>query len=213
MDTPINWNYPAPRTGLLGELDKFIGPGATPAELWIQAIFTLGATTALLIYARVAELDWTPLQLTLGALLALDMAGGISTNATSAAKRWYHRAGQGFRQHVGFVALHLVHIFLVAWFFRALDWPFFGLFASYLLIATIFILRTPLYLQRPLAFGLFAIAILLNQYAVTPTLGLEWFVPLLFFKLLVSHLLREEPYRPVKEQSQPAGSMPPTGSM
>ncbi len=209
MDTPINWNYPAPRKGFLGEIDKFLGPGATSAELWIQTIFTLGATVALLLYARAAELNWTPLQLGLAALLALDMAGGITTNATSAAKRWYHRAGQGFRQHVGFVALHLVHIFLVAWLFRALDWTFFAVFAAYLLAATVLILKTSLYLQRPVAFGLFGIAILLNQYAFTATPGLEWFVPLLFFKLLVSHLLREEPYRPATEQSQPSDNPHP----
>jgi hypothetical protein len=195
----INWNYPVPRQGLAGAMDRFIGPGATSAEGWVQGLFAAGVAIAALAYAAWSGLEWTILQFTVAILLAFDMAGGIVTNATSSAKRWYHRAGQGFSAHLGFVAVHLVHIFVVAWLFRGMDWFFFGAVSTYLLAAAVVILKTPLYLQRPVALGIFALSIPLSLYALSPTPGMEWFVPFLALKLLVSHLLREEPYRPAGE--------------
>jgi len=32
--------------------------------------------------------------------------------------------------------------------------------------------------------------------------GLEWFLPLFYLKLLISHVLREEPYRPEPYRSE-----------
>lgn len=78
-----------------------------------------------------------------------------------------------------------------------MDWGYFAVFSIYLLAATIVILKIPLYLQRPMALSPVAIFILINAYAFS-TPGLEWFIPFLFLKLLVSHLVHEEPYRPAK---------------
>jgi hypothetical protein len=196
MDTKIDWNYPQPRTGLAGMLDRFFGPGTTPAEAGLQALFSVTAGVALPIYAFLKNLEWTPIQYLVATLLAFDIVGGIVTNAASSAKRWYHRRGQGFRAHFGFVAFHVVYVFLVAWLFRSMDWGFLVAVSLYLLVAAYLVLKTPLYLQRPLAFGLLALSFVLSIYAFAPTPGLEWFVPFLIFKLVVGHLLREEPYRP-----------------
>ncbi len=195
----INRVFPPPRKGLLRALDAFIGPGATTAELWLQGVLTVMGGTTLIGLALWSGTAWTPVQIVLASLLALDMVGGIVTNATSSAKRWYHREGQGFWRHLGFTALHTGHIFLVAWLFRDMDWHFLTLGSIFLLAAATLILKTPLYLQRPVALFLFAMSLPLTQYAFSPTPGLEWFLPFLFPKLLVSHLLREEPYRPVWE--------------
>ena len=193
----INWDYPQPRKGIIGALDKFIGPGATSAEAWLQIVPSVLAGIAAPAYASVNNLGWSGLQLIVAALLAFDLTGGIITNATSTAKRWYHRKGQSFRQHFTFVVGHVIHIFVVARLFRSLDWVFFGVVSVYLLLASVTILRTPQYLQRPVAFILYALALLISIYVFTPTAGLEWFLPFFFLKLLVSHLLKEEPYRPV----------------
>ncbi|MBU0493985.1 MAG: hypothetical protein KKA73_30165 [Chloroflexi bacterium] len=195
----ISWEPPEPRTGLAGAWDRFVGPGATPAELWLLFGTAVTAGIAAPLYAIAANLGWDPLQLVVAGLLALDLAGGVVTNATSTAKRWYHREGQGFAQHLGFVAIHAVQILLVAWLFRGLDWAFFLAMYGYLLAAAIVVLRVPLYLQRPVAVLLYAGALLLNAYAFPPTPGLEWFAPVFFLKLLVSHLLKEAPYRPESE--------------
>lgn len=124
---------------------------------------------------------------------------GIVTNATSSAKRWYHREGQGVYHLFFFVAIHIIHVFIVAWLFRSMDWQFMIIVSTSLICLAIIILRTPIYLQRPVAFCLFAVSLVIDSYALTPTAGLEWFVPFLFLKLLISHLLREEPYMPDKE--------------
>jgi len=195
----INWEYPPPRKGLAGALDKFIGPGATPAELWLQIAAAVLAGLAAPAYAVLKGLDWSIWQLTVAGLFAADLTGGIVTNATSAAKRWYHRAGQGALQHFVFAAAHIGHVFVVAWLFRALDWVFFGVASSYLLIASLIILGAPQYLRRPIAFLLYAVSLLVSLYALSPTPGLEWFLPFFYLKLLLSHLLREEPYRPSRE--------------
>jgi hypothetical protein len=88
---------------------------------------------------------------------------------------------------------------VVAWLFREGDWAFAIITSTYLLAAAAIILRVPLYLQRPVALLLYALSILMALYLLSPTPGLEWFLPLFYLKLLVSHLVREEPYRPATE--------------
>lgn len=196
MEMNISWEPPRPRKGLAGAWDKFVGPGATRAEFWLQIMVAAAAGIALPVYALARDLGWSTAQLIVGGLLALDLGGGVFTNATSSAKRWYHRNGQGFTQHFAFVALHAIHIFLVAWLFRSMDWRFFLIVYGYLLATTLLVLSTPLYLQRPLAMLVMGGAILLNIHAFAPVRGMQWFVPVLFLKLSVSHLPKEAPFRP-----------------
>lgn len=192
----VSETCPAPRSGWIGIVDRLIGPGATEAELWLQLLPAVIAAIAAPLYALTLSHPWTPLQLGLIALLGFDCVGGILTNATATAKRWYHRPGQGWQQHLVFVSFHTVHISLVALLFRETDWGFLLFVSSYLLIATLTILRSPLYLQCPVALGLYGLALLGDRYLLSPTLGLEWFLPFLMLKLLVSHLLPGVPYRP-----------------
>jgi hypothetical protein len=186
---------PAPRRGLAGEWDRFIGPGATRAELALILGSALIAAIAVAAFALWQDLAWTPIQLAAAALLALDLVGGVVANATTAAKRWYHRPGQGFRQRFAFVVLH-VQPFLVAWLFWDGDWTFGLVVYGFLLVATLLILRTPLYLQRPVAMALTIVGLGIGLVAFPPVLGMAWFVPVFYLKLLVSHLLREWPYSP-----------------
>ncbi|MBW1735812.1 MAG: hypothetical protein JRJ09_18650 [Deltaproteobacteria bacterium] len=193
---PIIWDYPPPRSGLKGAWDKFIGPGPTRAELLMQLIIPLAAAVAAVLYAWRGAEGWTPVQQVVSVLLAIDITGGIVTNATSTAKRWYHRQGQGFKDQFGFVALHLLHVVVVSWLFLAFDIPWLIAVGGFLLFSTAVILLVPQYLQRPTAMVCYAGAILLCIYVLRQPEGLEWFLPLLYLKLLVSHLPKEEPYRP-----------------
>ncbi len=186
----------SPRPGWRGFLDRLTGPGATQAELAIQFVPPLLASLAALAYAELIDRAWSNLQLLLLAILAFDLLGGVLTNATSSAKRWFHRPGQGWRQQLAFVSIHLIHVGLVAVMFRAADGWFFAVVSGYLLAATAVILATPLYLQRPVALGLFSLAVIGDTYLFSPTAGLEWFLPLFFLKLLVSHLVYEAPLLP-----------------
>jgi hypothetical protein len=189
-------NCPPPRPGFRGWLDRITGVEATTAELLVQFVPPLIFAIAAPIYAQTLAVDWTYLQLGLISLLGFDLVGGVITNATSSAKRWFHRTGQTWQHHLVFVSIHIFHIFLVALLFRNADWGFLAIASGYLIGASILILRTPLYLQRPVAFGLYGLALLGNSYLFAPTVGLEWFLPLFFLKILLSHLLKEMPYRP-----------------
>ena len=186
-----------PGTGFQGALDRLIGPGASPAEVWLQLIPAVTAAVAATAYAISLPTAWTGWQLGLIAFLGFDLAGGVITNATSSAKRWYYRPGQGWKQHLAFVATHLVHIGLVAWFLRSGDWLFFCSVSGYLIAAASIIVGVPLYLQRPVALGLYGLALIGDRYIAAPTVGLEWFLSVFFLKLLISHLLQETPYRPL----------------
>lgn len=190
------WQYPKPRHGLGGAIDRLLGPGTTRAELALVAGSALVAGVALLAYAITQGLEWNTAQYVLALYFAVDLAGGVVGNATTAAKRWYHRKGQGFTAHFGFVATHVPYPLLVAWFFRDGDWAYFLGVYGYLLLSALIVLRIPLYLRRPVAYILFGGALLMNSYIFLPTPGLEWFLPMLFLKLIVSHLLRAEPYPP-----------------
>ena len=192
----IDWNHPEPRTGFAGVLDRFIGPGATQAELTLQFVLPIAAAIVIAGIAATRAADWTVLQYVVAGFMAFDLIGGIFTNATSSAKRWYHRAGQTPKDHVGFIAIHLLHLTIVSWVFLGWDSKWVALTGSFLVGATIAVLCVPLYLQRPISLTGFAGALLLSQYGVTSPMGLEWFLPLFYLKLLVSHLPKEEPYRP-----------------
>jgi len=177
-------------------MDRFVGPGATPAELLLQFVPTLILAFGWVGFALYQGMDWTWWQLLLAWILVVDMVGGVITNATNAGKRWYHRPGQGFRQHLGFV---LLHAFQPAVIVLAFDWGnltfFIGSF-GYLLGATLCLLTTPLYLQRPLAGLLVVIGCFLGLYVLPVPIGFEWFVPVYCVKVLSSHLVKEAPFRP-----------------
>ena len=192
----------SPRSGLKGLLDRITGPEATRAELLLQFLPPLVAMVAAPAYALRLPVEWTSWQLVMIAIFGFDLVGGVLTNATSSAKRWYHRKGQGWQQHLTFVSFHIVHILLVALFFRSGDWSFFVSVSIYLLAASVAILRSPLYLQTPVALGLYGLVLLGDRYLFSPTFGLEWFLSLFFLKILVSHLLPESSCSLREEQSK-----------
>jgi hypothetical protein len=192
-ETPIiDWSYPAPENAF----DRFIGPGASRAEILLQLVPPLIMTAAWLIIAVVNRWGWSLLQMAVAGILMVDMLGGVITNATGAAKRWYHRSGQGVGQHLRFVALHLVQPTLIVLLFEMGNWAFVVGSFGYLVFAALLILRVPLYLQRPLAALLLALSFFWALYVLPVPVHFEWFLPVYYTKLLVCHLLREEPYRP-----------------
>ena len=159
----------------------------------------LVASVVLVAHGLYAQYDWTPLQYVVATLLLADMVGGIATNATSTAKRWYFREGQGFLSHMGFVALHIIQISIASYFFLGLDLVWIAVAFGYLMVSCAVIQVAPLYLQRPIAMLFCAASMVLSIQVLKSPQHLEWFLPLFFIKLQVCHLLREEPYRPDTE--------------
>lgn len=195
--TQIDWEPPAPRAGMAGAWDRFMGPGATGAEEGVQAGFGLAIAAGCLALFWLGGgfgLGWPAIALAV--VLAADLGGGLITNATSAAKRWYHRPGHGRGAHLRFVAVHGIHIAAVAWLMAGQGWLYFGLAYGFLLAAAVVITAVPLYLQRPVALGLAGLGILMAQLPLLAIPGLGWFLPLLWLKLLVAHLVKEAPFAP-----------------
>lgn len=192
----IEWIPPEPRTGLAGQWDKFIGPGATNAEQWLMLIPAVLFTIGVPLYATANQLEWTGWQYFVAVLLAFDISGGVITNATNTTKRWYHRAGQTNKSILSFTAIHFIHPLFVAWLFREGDWVYFLVVYGYLMITAVLILKSPLYLQRPAAMVAWMGGLLISLYLFSPTPGLEWFLPFFYAKLLVAHLVKEAPFAP-----------------
>jgi hypothetical protein len=130
------------------------------------------------------------------AALAFDLVGGVVANSATAGQRWYHRPEATACEQFGFVALHLVYIAIVGVVFLDDDWAFVGVIYGLLLVAAAVALAVPLYVQRPVARIAFVVgtAVGLGFFSLPPEL--QWFVPLLYCKLLISHLTREAPFAP-----------------
>ncbi|MCF6327305.1 MAG: hypothetical protein L3J21_08445 [Devosiaceae bacterium] len=198
----IDWVSPLPRKGFMGSWDRFVGPGATDAEEWLQLL------GGLLIALAVIALYWLEegfsnnwLTSIFVVILALDLGGGLLTNATNTAKRWYHRPQHSKIALFRFIAIHGLHIGIFGWLFASNPITYFALVFGFLMIAAVVILWVPLYLQRPTAVLFFSLGLLGAQLQFFGVAGLNWFLPLLFFKLLIAHLVTEAPFSPEKSDA------------
>lgn len=188
-----NSDLPIPRSGLFGLWDRLIGPGATVAENTLILVSSISGSIAAVLRLRLLEFDI--LHLVVGAIIGFDIIGGAVCNATDTTKRWYHRPRVSWVQHIAFVLPHLGHVAIIAWLFQSragFDWNYFSTVSICLLLATIVVLVVPTYLKRPVAAGLYLVTMAVGFYTVGLTTGLEWFIPALFLKLLIGHLVPEQ---------------------
>ena len=166
--------------------DPLIGPEATAAEYALGWGAAFAAAIAQLVWALLAG-RWSVPQTIVAATFAFDIGGGVVVNATRSGRRWWHRDGISRVRKMGFFAFH-VHPFVIAWI-----WPEFslaqaaGLYASTLASAFAVALWTPVYLKRPVAFGLAAIVIILGVTILRAPAGLVWLPPLYCLKLVAAH--------------------------
>ena len=180
-----------------------MGPGATRAEnALILAASFLGAAIALLA-ARLTHVSWTAWQYAVAAFLALDLFGGVATNAAPCAQRWYHRKGQGPAAHFGFVALHLAHLALVSWLFLGWDLAWTLETSALLLGGAVLVLAAPASLRRSVALLTTALAITIALALPAQPPGLTWFLPVLFLKLLAAHLVHTPSPTPATARDRP----------
>ena len=192
----VDWVYPPARRGLAGLWDRFVGPGATLGENLLQTLAPVAAGIAATAYPLTAQLAWPWWKAILAGLLAADVVGGVVTNSTNTAKRWYHRHGQTAWHHLGFVAIHVIQIAVVGLLFRENDWTFVAGCYGAVLTGSAAIVFAPAHLQRPVATTLYTLTLVGALYFTPSTPGMEWFLPIFFLKLFVSHLPAEAPLTP-----------------
>jgi len=65
-----------------------------------------------------------------------------------------------------------------------------------LMLSTVLVLFSPLYLQRPMAVGLAMVVTMAGQLPLFDIAGLNWFIPALMLKLILGHALKEAPFQP-----------------
>ncbi|MFZ3494952.1 hypothetical protein ACODT5_17325 [Streptomyces sp. 5.8] len=195
-DVQISWEIPATRPGLAGRLERFMGPGKSRSESVVETLGLLGCTLVLAagLWTSGIARDMSTVQLLVTALAGLDLIGGVLTNATNAAKRWYHRADPGARRaRLLFVSGHLVHLAAMGLVVLSGDLAWTLTNAALLLGGAVVVEFTPVHLSRPVAMAVLMAAVLVNLFWLPVPAALAWFAPLFFLKLLVCHLVPEAP--------------------
>jgi hypothetical protein len=192
----IDWNYS-------GKPDLTVGSDAVRAEKALAYGSALILPALYITWSVTGKLDWSFWQYALAMIIGADVGAGAVANALNSCKRFYHtpqREDEG--RLIGLVknplvssALHIYPI-LAGLLYGRVD-LLYGLgWYVLLMLAAIVVVKAPLYLQRPVAVLILMLAFLLNGYVIAPIQGWEWLAPILFGKIVLGHLVREEPYRP-----------------
>lgn len=199
LGATVDWRPPN------GKGDPIFGAGATAAEKALaNTVGLLGAAT-ILAAGIVADADWNIVQYVLAAVIAFDVVGGVVANGLNSAKRDHHgppsaTASSGFGRLVSFpvvfTALH-IHPIVVGTFYPPHLWWWGPIWYVAILSGTVAVRAAPLYLERPTALGLCALAVLAATYIPAPELW-GWLPVMLMLKLVLAHAVQEEPYRPAQ---------------
>lgn len=196
-DVVVDWAIPETGGGWSGRIERFLGPGKTRAEQVVEVGGGLVglALVAWLILHTGAHRQWSGLQNAVVAVAAVDLVGGVLTNATSSAKRWYHRVRpRASRARLVFVASHVVHLLALALVVpHGVVWA--AVNGVLLLAGAGLVEAVPLEVRRPTATATWVVAVTINLVLLPLPPALAWVVPFFFLKLLVGHLVPEAPLR------------------
>ncbi|WP_223294975.1 hypothetical protein [Marinomonas mediterranea] len=75
-------------------------------------------------------------------------------------------------------------------------WSYAIFWYLFMMLSIFLIHMLPLYLHRPIALLIVIIAIVMGPTLFSVPTGLEWLSSIFIIKLVLSHCVREEPYRP-----------------
>jgi len=193
MRPESDWSIEGAASGIQAFLRNFSGNRRTLLErraaLVVMTAAPALALAALLLEGR-ALATW---QIVVLMVLAVDLGGGVFVNATAAAKRWYHRMGARDWHHLVFVLTH-VHPFFVAWMLPEFGWAWAAYLYAATVLSTVVVLACPPYLRRPVALTLAAFVLAGAPMVASTPLLLAWIAPFFVLKLLVAHIVHEEPY-------------------
>ncbi|NOI30413.1 hypothetical protein [Vibrio coralliilyticus] len=184
-----------------GRFNFTSGYGATRAEHALANYAAL-IVPVILYFFSWRELNWNLWQVGIAAVLTLDMVGGVLTNSLNSMKRFLHTEGnvsneswlaQLVRSRFLFPAIH-GQLYLVPLFFDV-GWSYAFIWYTIMMLSVLLLHFLPLYLHRPVALLAVMLSIILSDLLPSP-IGLTWLAPVFIIKLVLSHGVREEPYRP-----------------
>jgi hypothetical protein len=174
---------PVSNPPLYGIFRNVSGPDTTGPEIAVQVAGIVALTAAAVALAVLRDPRWSALQWVIAVAIAFDFSGGVVTNATTAAKRWFHRPGRGAKRAAFYVA-H-AHPLLIAWAFSTPWTQAIALYAG-MLGAVAVVERVPREIAQPAAFGAVALGLIVAGAGTWPV-GLEWFAPVYLLKLVGAH--------------------------
>lgn len=166
-----------------------IAPGASAAE--INLCFLAAGVGAALAAIGAAGAGLAPWSIAVLAVVAFDLVGGAVVNATTAAKRHFHRPDRGHWHQLAFVAAH-VQPFLLALAVPGFGWAAAGVGYGLALAGAVAVLAASPRLRRPLAFAITALGGVTALLVAPVPAFLAWVTPVLLIKLLLGHILPEE---------------------
>ena len=190
-----------------GKFNFTAGFSPTKAESAIANYAALLAPVVL-YFAMWHELNWSILQYVVASVLALDMVGGVLTNSLGSMKRFLHSSqtlelnwlGKLVGNKFLFPAIHL-QVFAVPLCFDV-SWGYAFFWYGLMMASITFIHWLPQYIHRPVALLVVMLSIMLSQIVFVGPAGLEWLAAIYIIKLVLSHGVREEPYRPALENTK-----------
>ena len=192
----VDWRYE-------GKPDLSAGTGATASERAIIWIGAAGLVAWMVADMAASDTAWAPLQWLVALFIAVDVGGGAVANHLNSCKRFYHSPRREDESAIVAIAKNLplftaahVHTLLVYAIWSPTELWAGLLWYVLLLVGALTVHLTPIYLARPGAAIIVGGAIVLNGTTIPAIAHLEWFVPLLFLKIVLGHAVREEPYRP-----------------
>lgn len=203
MEKPSNivWEY-------TGKPDLFTGTEATVTEKLLAWTGGLIGTGILLFFYWTKDVDWTIWQYIFIAIIAFDLVAGVVANSLNSCKRFYHSSVKTFEpSYIGLAKNHLffslIHVYplLISLIFPSASWFYSGFWYLFLQASVLAVIKTPLYLQRPVSMLIIVTTFLINSYLIIAPAGFEWVVPVLFLKIVYAHTVKEEPYRPETEKA------------
>ncbi|WP_295893720.1 hypothetical protein [uncultured Vibrio sp.] len=197
QDSPINWECK-------GKFSFTSGFGATKAEIMIGT-YTAFTIPVVLYFLNWQTLDWSVLQIAVAAFLTMDMVGGVISNSLGSMKRFLHTkeeldigwTGKLVGSKFLFPAIHFQLFAIPACF--DVTWSYAFGWYGLMMVSIVLLHFIPMYLHRSIALTVVMLAIILTYLTPAPV-GLEWLAPIFILKLVLSHGVREEPYRPTANE-------------
>jgi hypothetical protein len=122
------------------------------------------------------------------AILAFDLFGGLVVCAGHPFRQWSSRAHRTVARRAAFVLSHSPHVALVAFLFSSspLWYLFYAL--SWLILCTVAWMATPEAYRGSVAIAGAILGVVIVNPIVGPVEGMNWFLPTLYVKVLVSYL-------------------------
>lgn len=181
--------------------------GIKPTKSEVNLIWGTAAASfiALFLYS-VAYFNWAWWQYIIVSILGMDIIGGAVAQMTQSVKNYYHSPLKDknstiekfLKCKVSFTAFH-IHPIILSLVFLDVS-LFYGVFWYVILVGAAYNLKKiPDYIQRQTAIIIVIAATLLHIYCVKAPVGLEWFIPVLFIKIIAGRMVSEKPHSKEKK--------------